>query len=101
MHPFFTPADTTPAFAIRFHFIWYTHGRQPKIAAETTQTALLSSFDEVVQARDFHVLERAIEPHAFRALLSLKPYSFPSQVTQIIKGNLTSAARNHAGVSQL
>ena len=101
MSPFFTPNATDSAYATRYHFSWYTHGRQPRIASPATPAALVSAFDEVVQARDYHVLEREIEPHAFRTLLSLKPYDSPAEVTRVVKGNLASAARNRVGVSQL
>jgi REP element-mobilizing transposase RayT len=101
MRPFFTPNEIDPAYATRYHFSWYTHGRQPRIALPATQTALESAFDEVVDAQDYHVLERAIEPHAFRALLSLKPFDSPAEVTRLVKGNLATAARNGPGVSKL
>ena len=88
--PMFTPANTKAAYQLRYHFGWYSHGRQPVFQDDRQRTVLQHAVTRVLADRNTHVLEQEIELHAIRALVSLRPGVAPSELTRVVKGNLAS-----------
>lgn len=99
--PIFTPGNTTPRYELRFHFGWYSHGRQPLFVGADLNDVIRETWHEVTSRYGYHVLEHAVEPTVMRALLSLRPDMAPSSVTKAIKGNLSARIRERLNVSQL
>lgn len=99
MRPFFTAETVKTAYQSRFHFGWYAHGRQNKLAS--IKYLVEDSLKAVCQKQSYHLLEHEVEPNVLRALVSLKPQTAPAEVTRFIKGNIATAARNEAGISNL
>ena len=99
--PLFHAANTTPRYALRFHFGWYTHRRQPLFADPATKNLIQATLDDVLTRYDYHLLESGIEPTVLRALLSLRPEMSPSSVTKAIKGNLATRVRQALGIKDI
>ncbi|HUG93570.1 MAG TPA: IS200/IS605 family transposase [Planctomycetaceae bacterium] len=99
--PRFSATNTTAAYQLRYHFGWYTHGRNPSLANTRARQVIEQAFAKVTQAQNYHVLGLATEPVAIRALLSLTPNPAPSEVTRRVKGTLAAAARDELGLQQL
>jgi putative transposase len=99
--PCFTASNTTSAYQLHYHFAWYTHGRNPCLADARTRSVVETSFTQVAQAQNYHLLALEIEPVAIRALLSCTPDQAPSNTTRRIKGNLAAAVRGELQLSQL
>jgi putative transposase len=47
------------------------------------------------------VLETGFDPYVFRALLSLKPWQSPTEISRLVKGNLATEVRKRLGKSGL
>ena len=99
--PNFTTANTTPAYQLRFHFDWYTRGRQPLFRSTAIATLLQYGFDIVVASNGYHLLEFEVSPSVLKALLSLRTKHSPSHVTRIVKGNLATRQRNEANMRRV
>jgi putative transposase len=99
--PYFTTANTQPAFELRFHFGWPTRRRQATFEDAAIRDALTESFQEVTTRYGYHGLETAVEPAAVRSLVSLRPDQTPSAVTRVVRGNLATSLRRQLGVREL
>ena len=99
MRPFFTAETVKTAYQSRFHFGWYGHGRQKKLAS--IKHLVEDSLKAVCEKQSYHLLEHEIESNVLRAIISLTPTTSPSEVTRFVKGNIATAARNEAGISDL
>ena len=99
MRPFFTADSVKVAYQARFHFGWYAHGRTEKLS--TLEKVICDTLSSVCDRQDYHFLEHEIEPDCLRAVLSLKPSIPPSEVTRFVKGNIATAVRNEAEISEL
>jgi putative transposase len=101
LQPYFTPANTSPSYELRFHFCWYAYSRQHLFSDLQTRQLLDRSFLETAKRYQYHVLEHEFESAAMRAVLSLRPEMSPSSVTKAIKGNLATQARKQLGIADL
>ena len=99
MRPFFTPDSVKAAYQARFHFGWYARGRRDGLTK--LDKLIHDTLTAVCERQGYHLLEHEIEPDCLRAVLSLKPNVSPSEVTRFLKGNIATAARNEAGISDL
>ena len=99
MRPFFTADSVKAAYQSRFHFGWYAHGRQDKLSS--VKHLIQDTLESVCEKQGYHLLEHEIEPTVVRALISLTPQTSPTEVTRFVKGNIATAARNEAGISDL
>ncbi len=99
--PLFTPANTTPAYQLRYHFGWHTHGRRPLFASVAAKDVLRRALAEVATERGYHIIEQDIGPCVLRALLSLLPEHSPAEATRVIKGNLAAAARRELSLPNI
>lgn len=99
MRPFFTADSVNAAYQVRFHFGWYAHGRNDKL--RTIRYLVEDTLKAVCEKQGFHLLEHEVEPTVVRALISLTPQTIPAEVTRFVKGNIATAARNEAGISDL
>ena len=99
MRPFYTADSVKAAYQVRFHFGWYVHSRQQKL--QTIKHIVEDTLKTVCEKQGYHLLEHEIEPTVLRALVSLKPQTSPAEVTRFVKGNIATAARNEAGISDL
>lgn len=70
--PKFTTANSTPACQLRFHFHWYTRGRQPLFLSSAIATLLQNGLDIVVADNGYHLLEFDVSPSVLKTLMSLK-----------------------------
>lgn len=99
MRPFFTADSVKAAYQVRFHFGWYAYGRKDKL--QTTKHLVEDTLKAVCEKQGYHLLEHEVEPTVVRALISLTPQTSPAEVTRFVKGNIATAARNEAGISDL
>jgi REP element-mobilizing transposase RayT len=95
--PRFTNANTTAAYQLRYHFGWYTRGRQPYFTSAAA-AAIIDYLPEVARRHEYHSLECNVSPHVLRSLLSLKPDQSPSRATNIVRGNLAKQLREQLGL---
>lgn len=100
-NPFFTQANTRPAFQLRFYFAWHTYCNRPILSQPAIAGTLDSGLATVAQAHDWRLLEYSIEPTQLSALVSLRPESAPSDVTRLVKGNLATYLRPHLDGNRL
>ena len=99
--PAFTVANTTAAYQLRYHFGWYSRGRQPHFESAQMAAAINDCLSEIARRHEYHVVETGISPTVVRALLSLKPSQSPSRVTGIVRGNLAKHLRERLGIRNL
>jgi putative transposase len=99
MRPYFTAETVKTAYQSRFHFGWYAHGRQDKLSS--VKHLIQDTLESVCEKQGYHLLEQEVEPTVLRALISLTPTTSPAEVTRFVKGNIATAARNEAGISDL
>ena len=84
----------TAAYQLRHHFGWYAFQRDSLFAPEEIQSTIRRTISEVATRYGYHVLVLELEPNAIRCLMSLVPANCPSEVTRVIKGNLSSQLRH-------
>ena len=89
------PKETlTAAYQLRYHFGWYAYKRKPSFDSPDIQSTIQHSIKEIAFRYGYHVLALDFDPDAIRCLISLLPTDCPSEVTRIVKGNLSSQLRN-------
>ena len=98
MTPTFTSNNTSAAYQLRYHFGWYSHGRQSRFESSPAKAVIADCLPDIARSRNYHILELDVRPSVVRSLLSLQPNQSPSQVTRNIKGNLAKQLREQADV---
>jgi putative transposase len=96
--PVFTTANTTAAYRLRYHFGWYSAGRQPHFESAPVAATINECLPEIARRHQYHVLESDVSPRVVRSLLSLKPNESPSRATNIVRGNLAKHLREQLGI---
>ncbi len=86
--PTFNSENTTAAYQLRFHFGWYSHGRQPIFERPDVSAAVSEYLPDIARRHKYHLLETDVESLVVRSLISLRPNQSPSKETNIVRGNL-------------
>ena len=61
--PIFTTANTVAAYQLRYHFGWYSRGRQPHFGAAPVSAAISEHLPEIAQRHDYRLLESDVNPN--------------------------------------
>lgn len=99
--PTFTAAELKAAYQLRYHFGWYSHGRQPLFRAPAVRDTIAAGLTRVAEQHGYHLLEWELEPNVLRALISLRPDQAPVDVTRLVKGNIARDVRKRQGSGKI
>jgi putative transposase len=94
----YTSVNTTAAFQLRYHFGWFTRGRQPLFEPVLVAAKINEHLPEIARRHEYHLLESEVSPRAVRSVLSLKPNHSPSRATAMVRGNLAKYLRQQLGL---